>query len=347
MATKRKADVVAEGRAFFKRVASDGAYAPVFAVHGEERYLVDEAVARLVRTVFPEGRDDFNLDVFHGGDAKGLDIASACDQLPMFAARRVVVVRAGEQLKAGDWEPIAAYTQRPSPSTLLILEATKFDRRSKAAKTALGAADVEQVEFPLLGERDARPWVARRASSRGLQLANDVAAYLVDALGPSLQQLDLALERIDLYVGPSTDGAPRRVTVGVASDVVPDTRVRSVFELADHLAARNVGASVGCFHRMLEQGDSPIGALSMIARQFRQLLLMHDGQRLGLSERELARHVGCPPFRLRDTAAAARRFTPGRLQRILGEILETDRLLKSSRLPDALHVERLLVAICA
>lgn len=343
MAT-RKADALAAGRAFFKRVATDGAFAPVFAVSGEERYLVDEAVSRLIRSVFPEGKDDFNLDLFQAGERKGIDIASACEQVPMFAAKRVVVVRAGEHFKAADWEPLAAYCERPSPSTLLILEGAKFDQRSKAAKRVFAAKGVVSVAFPLLGERDASAWLARRARSRGLELDGEVAPYLVEALGSSLQQLDLALERIDLYIGSDADD--RRLTVARAAEVVPDTRVRSVFELADALGTRDLGTALRSFHRMLEHGDSPIGALTMIARQFRQMLLHHDGQARRLPERELARYVGCPPFRLRDVARAARRFSPEQLQSILHEVLLTDRALKSSRLPDALHVERLFVSIC-
>ena len=343
MAT-RSTDALAAGRAFFERLRADGAFSDVFAISGEERYLVDEAVSRLILSVFPSGKDDFNLDVFQAGERKGLDIASACEQLPMFASKRVVVVRAGEHFKAADWEPLATYCERPSSSTLLILEGTKFEQRSNAAKRVFKAKGVTSVTFPLLGERDAAGWLVRRAKSRGLTLDREVAPYLVEALGASLQQLDLALERIDLYIGAAAED--RRLTVARATEVVPDTRVRSVFELADALGARDLGTALRCFHRMLEHGDSPIGALTMIARQFRQMLLHHDGQRQRLPERDLARYVGCPPFRLRDVARSARLFTPAQLQGILRDVLVTDRALKSSRLPSSLHVERLFVTIC-
>lgn len=346
MATRRqRAAAVEAGRAFFRRVASDGVFAPMFVLWGEERYLVEEGIQRLVHAVFPEARDDFNYVAYHGGETSGVDITSACNQLPMFAPRRVVILRSGEKMKAADWEAIATYAVDPSPSTLFVIEALKLDKRQKHIKATLAAKAVEAIEFPPLGERDVVPWVARRAKARELVLARDVPAYLVDAVGVSLQPLDLAIERIDLFLG-SSEG-PRQVTVDVARQIVPDTRSRTVFELADHLAERNVGDAVIVFHRMLEQGESPIGALAMIARQFRQLLLLHDGRAQHIQGDALARYAGLPPFRLRDAERAARGFTPARLRAVLGEVAETDRALKSSRLTQTLMIERLFVSICA
>ena len=346
MATRKQRAAAAEaGRAFFRRVSKEGAFSPMFLLWGEERYLVEQAVDRLVQAVFPDGRDDFNFASYHGGEASGADIVSASNQLPMFAAKRVVVLRSADKLKAADWSALASYAEDPCPSSLVIVEAQKLDRRQKSAKAMLAASGVEALEFPLLIERDVIAWVARRATARGLALGRDVPAYLVDAVGGALQPLELALERIDLFVGASEE--TRHVTVEVARQVVPDTRARTVFELTDHLASRNLGEAIAVFHRMLEQGESPIGALAMTARQFRQLLLLHDGRASGLGGPELARYAGLPPFRLSDAERAARGFRRGRLRALLSEIAETDRALKSSRLSQTLVIERLFVSICA
>lgn len=340
MGTRRKPSAE-DGREFFRRLGAEGLWSPVFLISGEERFLVDEAVRRLVAAAFPDGRDDFNYHAFHGSEASGTDIASAAAQVPMFAARRVVVVRGLDKLSQSDLDAVADYVERPYDSCMLVLEALKLDARLKPVKRLLGAGGVAAVEFGGMYERDAAQWVGRQAQRRGLQLAPDVAPYLVEALGTSLGPLDMAIERLDIYVG----GA-RSVTLDDARTLVPDTRARSVFELTDHLASREFTASVACFHRMVDQGESPIGALAMIARHFRQLVAARDGLERGLPERELAAAIGCPPFRVRDYKDAAGRFDDRRLRAIIRAVAETDMALKSSRVRRELIVERLFVRIC-
>ncbi len=339
-----RADKVARGREFFRRLGNEGLFARTFVFYGDERFLVDEAMRRVEELAFPNGRDDFNRSGFHGGEASGADIASAADQVPMFGDRRLVVVRALNQLTGTDLEAVVEYVERSYASTVLLCEATRLDQRQKAVKRLMAAEHSACVEFPTLSERDVIGWTDRRADYRGLRLGSGAAAYLVGALGTGLQQIDLALERVRLYVG---DPPPASVEVDVVREVVPDVRARSVFELTDHLSAGRLGEATGCFRRMMDQGESPIGALAMIARQFRQLVLVRDGGRKGLRGRELAQHIGCPPFVLGEYERAAARFDDERLAAILRAIMETDHALKSSRLPRALLVERLFVRACA
>ena len=338
MATRR--DKAEQGREFFRRVASEGAFAPVFVLYGAERFLVNEGVRRLTNAVFPDGRDDFNFAAFHGSECTGGDVAGAASQVPMFAARRMVVLKGADQMKAAELDALSTYAEDPADFSVLVIEAVKLDGRQKAVKRLLKAA--QTVEFGTLYERDAAQWVERQARRRGLTMGRNGASYLVDALGTALGPLDMALERIQIYVGDSDSASLDDVKA-----VVPDTRARSVFELTDHLSERGFAEASACFHRMLEQGESPIGSLAMIARQFRQLLLAKDGSNRGMRDRELAKHIGCPPFRVRAITQASRSFSEPRLRAILRAVAETDLQLKSSRLPRETLVERLFVRICS
>lgn len=340
MATRSR-DRADEGRDFFRRLSDEGARASVYLVYGEERFLVDEAVRRLVTAVFPSGRDDFNFASYHGSEASGADIVAAASQVPMFGPRRVVVARGIDQLRPAELETVVAYAEAPYDTSVLVLEAVKLDGRQGAVKRLTKASTVVSVEFSRLYEREAADWVRRQASRRGMTIDTDTAAYLVDALGTPLGPLDMALERLSLFIGEG--GA---ATLQAAMEIVPDTRARTVFELTDHLAARRFGEAVACFDRMTDQGESPIGALAMIARHFRQLVMARDAVARGLPEREMASRIGCPPFRVRDYVSGARAFSDERLRTLLSAIAETDLQLKSSRLRRELLVERLFLRIC-
>ena len=222
MATRRQ-DKAEEGRGFFRRIAAEGVYARIFLLYGEERYLVEQGLKRLLQAAFPDGRDDFNFISYHGTEARASDILSGACQVPMFATQRVVVVRGIEHLSASELGPIADYSDDPVDSTLLILEATKLDGRQRAIKKLVGAKSVQAIEFAPLRDREVIGWVARQARKRKLELESDVAAYLVDTIGSALGPLDQALERIELYLEDTQAASLEDVRA-----LVPDSRTRSV-----------------------------------------------------------------------------------------------------------------------
>jgi DNA polymerase-3 subunit delta len=342
--TSGSSESLSKGREFFRTLAREGPGAPVYVLGGEETFLVDEALERIETRMFPGGRDDFNFAAFQGAEVKGADVVAAADLLPMFAPRRLVLLRNADKMPAAEWKPVAEYAQRPNPATVLVIELTKPDERVKAVKELLAAPSVEVILFPHLSDAELLPWIVRRAQQRGLVLGQDVPEYLLDSVGSSLQQLALAIEKIDLFVGPGE--APRQVTEPVARTVVADGRSRNIFELVEHIASRRVDTALDCFERLLLDGESPVAVTGMIASQFRQLLMIRNGLNEGISGRELAAWANVPPFRVDALSRLVRQFQEDDLIAILERIMRTDHALKSSRLRDSTLVEALILRIC-
>ena len=309
--------------------------------------MVRAIVDALIRSIFPSGDDDLNLQTMDARDHSGQDIAAACESLPMFAERRVIRVTNAQDLKGAHLEAVAHLAADPPPSTLLILEADQLDRRLKGVTTLLASAHVRAVVIDQVQQADAEQSVARWAQQRGLQLAKDVPGWLVEAVGASLQALEQAVEKIDLFLGPAGDGQPRRVTIPVAEEIVADTRTRSVFELTDALLERNADKTLFALRSLLEHGESPVGVVNLAARQLRGVLVVQDMAARGRrDERAMAQAAGVPPFVVRKLEGAARRFRPAELRELLTALMQADHALKSSRLPDRIITERVLLAIC-
>src|SRR5512141_226880 len=115
----------------FEKEIRGGDVGPLYYIYGEEPYLVERGVKLLLaKAVSPEFRE-FNLNVYYGAEAKGAEIVEVAQTLPMFAERRVVVVRKSGALSAAALEILAGYVQDPSPSTCLIFQGEKIDQRKK------------------------------------------------------------------------------------------------------------------------------------------------------------------------------------------------------------------------
>ena len=72
---------------------------PLYAVVGEEDYLRDQSIAILREAALGEALDSgFNYDVFHGDDSSIEDVLACAAEIPVFAARRVIVYKSVEKL---------------------------------------------------------------------------------------------------------------------------------------------------------------------------------------------------------------------------------------------------------
>lgn len=336
-----------EGREFFRRLADEGPWTSVYVITGSEGFLIQEALDRLSRHVFPDGPDDFNYASFDAREHSADDVVAACDTLPMFKERRLIRLRNLEAWKANELKSLARWIEDPLETTLLVIVAGTLDQRLGDIKKILAAPATCAVAFDELDTNDTIQWVGRRAQQRyQMRMTLQVAAQIVEYVGTSLEALDRALERLSLFLGDTGKDGPRDITEAIVDEIVADSRVRSVFEMTDALSTRDLARSVRIFRRMQLHGESPQGALSLIAREFRGLLVAQEMAKGNLDKGQAASLIGCPPFAVDKYLQKTRNFRQFELRTILQAITHTDQQLKSSRLRDALHVERLLLQIC-
>lgn len=336
-----------EGREFFRRLAAEGPWTSVYILTGSETFLIQEAIDRLMKAGAPEGPDDFNFSAFDAKEDNADDVIIACDMLPMFKDRRLVRLRNLDAWKQGDLTTLANWVENPLDSTLLIITTNGVDQRLNAMKRIIQAPATCFVSFDELDTNDTIQWVGRRAQNKyRLRMTLQVAGQIVEYVGVGLDALDRALERLSLYVGKREEGEFADISAEIVDEIVADSRIRSVFEMTDALTTRDLARSVKIFRQMQLHGESPQGALSLIARQFRGILVAQEMSRGNLDKGQAAQLIGCPPFAVDNYLKHARSFRRDHLLTILQAITKTDHLLKSSRLDGDIHVERLMIQIC-
>ena len=64
----------------------------VYLLYGEEKYLKELYLKRLVRLASPEQFEEFNFHRFDGGELEVDRLIEACESLPFLAEQRCVVV---------------------------------------------------------------------------------------------------------------------------------------------------------------------------------------------------------------------------------------------------------------
>lgn len=220
----------------------------LYLVVGEEDLLRDHAIATLKGAVLGSDGDEFNYQLFYGDEASGSDIQNSVAAVPVFASRRLVVVKSAEKLTARDGDLLLDCVQNPVESTTLVFVSPKLDGRLKFSQALTRAAVI--VDCSPLRELSCLPGFCEKQNGWGCGLRN-VAQVLQEACGASLYGLRRELEKLASYV-PS-DRSVTVADVHLLRGVDPGA---SVFDLTLAIAEGDRGRVLSILARNLEAGSS-------------------------------------------------------------------------------------------
>src|SRR6201997_1961405 len=200
------------------------------------------------------------------------------------------------------------------------------------------------VELVRVEEGDAMRWLVAEAERRGSTLEADAARELADALGSELMLMASELEKLVLYTGER-----RRITLGDVETMVLGAKQRSLYELTDAISAKDRPRALNLLQGLLNASDggedSAIGHLYMLARTFRQMLVIleknvRDSRAIWQA---LWQGFRMPPFAAEDLIRQARRYKSRReIMRGLRRIARADLELRSQPPDKRLVLERLV-----
>jgi DNA polymerase-3 subunit delta len=296
-----------------------------FLIAGDDPYLRGEALNEVL-----SGVAAVSIDEFGPGDEVER-ILQALATTPMFEDRRVVVVRDAEQLSADAVRQLTSYLNAPNEAALLVLVSEKPQSKLAAAVRKVGGV----IEVGRGTRSDLFSWLRQQVKGRDLKASGDAMSALVEAVGDERLALAQALDELRLALASGAKIGPdeiRRQFQGRA-----DARV---FALVDAVANRNAGEALVALHRLLRQGEAPQALFWTLARQFRLLLLAHES-----APGKVATALGVPMWRAEKLARQASQFTKSDLTEAYRTLAAADHKMKLSEEPEALTLERVVVAI--
>lgn len=334
------AEAIAEARA--------GNLRPVYLVAGEEHRLVTDVLAALRAAALAGAVPGLNDDLFIAGEVDVERVLGAARTLPMMARRRLIVVRSLER-----WEPreggkskdepldrLADYVKDPSPTTVVVMLASKLDKRRRLVSAAhkegcfVACDPLPRVELP--------GWIERQVAERGNRLARGVSDLIAELAGPDLAPVADAVERLCLYAGEGAE-----VTEEHVAECLVRLRTATVWELVDAVGRRDVGRALTTLHDVYDPQDRGIRLVGVLAWSARQLVKFESATRAGLAPEEAARRAGAPPFKARELARQVRRIPRAELERWLETLSGVDLALKGgSKRPAKAVLEHAILELC-
>jgi DNA polymerase-3 subunit delta len=338
---------------------------PAYLLVGDEAFFRDRCREAILQHLVPADLRDFSI---HEIDLAETDMMSALDRartpslmapFQVFFLRNVKALY-GRGSHQDAFDALAAYVEDPNPDAVLVLIADHIsipadprrmelqdkDRYARIRETLGSSCAI--LELARVEEGEAVRWVLESASTRGVKVEQDAARELVDALGADMMLVSSELEKLILYAGDR-----KQIALGDVETMVLAAKQRSIFDLTDAISARDAARALAVLDGLLSSGDgeeASIGHLYMLARTFRQMLI--------ISERNvrdpraiwqaLWQGFRVPPFAADDLIRQARRYKSRRdITRAIRLVARADLALRSSPPSKRLVLEKLVLDLCA
>lgn len=324
----------------FTALLDRGTFAPVYLLTGEEEFLIQSAMDRLVRAVVDPATKDFNTTLLDSETATADAILTAVESLPAFAERRLVVLKNAEQLPAGEANRLAAYLKNPCPTTCFVCVAPKFDARRSFFQTLKAQAAV--VDCRPLSDGQVTVWLKAQAKSLGRAISEDAVLFLKERVGRDLFPLQNELTKAVL--GSDHEKTIELEDVQRACSASGDV---SVYDLLTALAQRRTEPSVRTLTRLVEEGEPPLKILSTISYRFRLVWKVKRSMQAGHTDAALMRMFGLGQWAGASVIAAAKAYSEKDLRWAFQRFIETDAGLKGGALAPKLILELLVLDLCS
>lgn len=321
-----------------ERAVDKGELAPLYFIYGEEDFLLERSVQRLIGKLLSPDFRDFNFTQYFGKECRAEQIIENAMTLPMFAVRRVIHVKRAEELQVEALELFAEYLAAPSPDSCIVFQAAKIDLRRKFF-TQLKKADL-LVEFKKLRDENLPGFVRKEAEACGKGIDPEAAEMLVYYVGNNLRELVSQLEKLVSFIGER-----KLISVSDVKEIASDTKTDTVFELANAMGNRDLVRSHRQMQTLLRDTDAPYMLIGALARHFRQLCLIREQLEKKIGKNEISKNLKINPYFLDGMISQARKFRLDEFPGIFAQMHDIDVGMKSGG-RHATLLEMLLYAVC-
>lgn len=178
-------------------------------------------------------------------------------------------------------------------------------------------------EFPRSSPAALISWLHAEAGNRHGKIDAPAARLLIEHVGPDRWRLLIELEKLLL--------AADTVTVAEVSEHVPAAASAEIFPALDALAQRDQATALKNIESLLDSGHGELYVLSMLAWQFRILLLVKRGSTQNLSAAAIAKTHRLHPFVVEKNLTASRAWSASELLEALTAILASDFAIKQGK----------------
>lgn len=324
-------------------------FSNVYLFYGEETYLKQLYINRIVEKTVDESFKTFNLHALDGRDATLDVIAECCEALPMMGEYNVTLVNdmALNKLSSSESGKLSLLISDVPETTILIFwqDTAEVDPKDKkwSEIIKLVSANGSCVNLSRKTVSELTKILVAGAQKRGCSISAETAKYLISVVGDDMTVLLNELDKVCFFTGEG------EVTKKAVDAVAVKSLEATTFSLSKALVAGNFDKAYEMLDILFFRKTEPtliMGTLiSAYIDMYRAKVALTNGESATAPASSF--NYRNKEFRLTNGARSASKLSVGQLRNALEILAETDEKLKTG--VDAsgarLAVEQLMVRL--
>lgn len=242
---------------------------PIVLIYGPDAGLVGERARAVAKAAVADLDDPFSV-VRLEGDALASDPARLADEagtVAMFAARRLIWVKAGDRPFAAAVSPLLA---NPPADALVLIEAGDLKKNAPLRVEAERSQRTAVIPCYSDGEADIRRLISEEVAVAGLAIDAEAASLLASQLGGDRLASRAEIQKVCLYAH-----GQGRITTADIEAISGDSQSLGVDEIIDAAA----GGEPAALDRLLMRAEaSGVAAPQIMAAMGRHLASLHKAR---------------------------------------------------------------------
>lgn len=302
-------------------------YEKLYVFFGEEVYLKELYIKKLLDIVPDDGFEEFNKIIIDARESSLEAVDDALRSFPMMSDKKIVLIENSGIFKGASQEVKDFYTKVFSSlaeDTILIFSEGEVDKRSVLYKAASRVGSV--IEFAPLSHIDLVAFVQRETVAMGAKIQKDVAEYLVNIADTDLSSIKNEILKLVSNC--------KEITKTDVDRLVSKSLQIRVFDLCDFLIERKTEKVLQMVEDLKTVKESPFKLLYILFGTFDKMLKAKLSEDEGIPYGQIVSELGVAPFIAKKYINGAKGFSVDELALMVARVAETDLLIKQGKVDE-------------
>jgi DNA polymerase-3 subunit delta len=324
------------------RDVKEGGLPGLLLLCGEEPYLIRWALGLVEDACVPGTAQSLDITRLAAESTDMDEILRCCETLPMLSQRRIVEV-AG---LPADLSPAEGLEGLPESCVLIfILDGSPSSAAEKALEKKIRESG-SVYKFSVLDEKLLAGFIGKRLREAGKTIHPQVAARIARESGYLEREGAYRLGNLHNDLLKMAAHAPgSEITQDDVSACLAQTLESNAFALLDAVSKNRKDEAFRLLHDLLRNGENVYRILTSLASQMELLLCVKEMRQEGKSPAEIQSLLKVHEFRIRKALAFSEKYSTRDLKRVLRELCQVDRRIKSGFLEQETALEMFIASI--
>ena len=310
----------------------------IYFLYGSDSYRSQKKLNEIINSYKKIHKSGLDLKVFEGKNFLFNDFKTDTEQISMFREKKLIILRdifSNKEFKEKFLEKKGEFLK--TDNVIVFHQGEDFSKKDSLYSFLRKKNKKQEFqEFIPFKEANLRKWIKIKLHKLQGSIEDNALNELIIFVGNDLWRMENEIYKLVNFK------AGKEITIEDVYSLVRPKIETDIFKTIEAIAFKDKKKALELFQFHLDEGAKVPYLLSMIAYQFRVLLIMKDLIERGLS---ISQNSNLHPFVIRKTRPLVDQFTFPELKKIYQRILNIDTDIKVGRIEPRTAIDLLIIEL--